>query len=230
MKLIFVRHGDPNYKDNCLTPLGHVQAEAVAPKIAEMEPDALYSSTYGRAMETAEHTAAFLGMPVTPLDFIHEISSGLDGLDREERLKYSPWLSTQKMLAEGEDILHYDFSEHFAWKGTHFEESYARVTEGFDAWMRTLGYEREKTYYRCTRKNDDKLVVFAHGGSISCVLAHVTGLSPQFVCGYIHLSCTGITVLRFEGEEGEIAVPKILKINEDSHIKNLSVHDEVPKE
>ena len=29
MKLILIRHGDPNYKDNCLTPLGHAQAECL---------------------------------------------------------------------------------------------------------------------------------------------------------------------------------------------------------
>lgn len=230
MKLILVRHGDPNYKDNCLTPLGHIQAEAVAPKIAALSPTALYTSSYGRAVETAQHTADYLQMPVTVLDFMHEISSGFPDLPQEERLRYSPWLSTKAMLDAGEDITHYDFSEHFAWKGTRFEESYARVTRGFDAWVRELGYEREKTYYRCTRKNDDNLVIFAHGGSISCLLAHFTGLTPQFICGYVHLSCTGITVLRFEGEEGAIVTPNIRKINEDSHIKNLSVHDEVPKE
>lgn len=230
MKLILVRHGDPNYKDNCLTPLGHVQAEAVAPRIMALEPSAIYSSTFGRAMETAEHTASKLGMEIIPLDFMKEISSGIEGLDKEGKLKYSPWLSSQALAMEGEDLLHYDFSEHFAWKGTRFEESYARVTGGFDEWIRDLGYERDGLYYRCTRKNDDHPVIFAHGGSISCLLAHFTGIPVQFVCCFQHLSCTGITIVRFEGEEGQRVVPKLLTINEYSHIKNLSVHDEVPKE
>ena len=36
MLLYIVRHGDPNYKDDCLTDFGKVQAEAVAKKKAEI--------------------------------------------------------------------------------------------------------------------------------------------------------------------------------------------------
>lgn len=30
MKIVFVRHGHPNYEKDCLTKLGHAQAEAAA--------------------------------------------------------------------------------------------------------------------------------------------------------------------------------------------------------
>lgn len=230
MKLILVRHGDPNYKDNCLTPLGHVQAEAVVPRIAALEPDALYSSTYGRALETAEHTAAKLGMEITQLDFMREISTGPEGLSKEEKLRYSPWVFSREMAENGEDLLHFDFSDHYTWKGTPFEKSYARVTEGFDEWFAGLGYVREGMYYRCTRKNPDHVVIFAHGGSISCLLAHFTGIPVQFICGFININCTGITSVRFDGDEGSVVVPKILTINEHSHIRGLAVPEGIPQE
>ena len=75
MRIYFIRHGDPNYKDNCLTPLGHQQAEALAERwaVSAEKVDRIYSSKFGRAVETAEPTAAKLGLPVEILDFMHEI-------------------------------------------------------------------------------------------------------------------------------------------------------------
>ena len=34
MRIIFVRHGHPDYKNDCLTPLGHKQAEEAAKMLA----------------------------------------------------------------------------------------------------------------------------------------------------------------------------------------------------
>ena len=33
MRIIFVRHGEPDYKNDCLTAEGHIQAEAVAKRL-----------------------------------------------------------------------------------------------------------------------------------------------------------------------------------------------------
>ena len=52
MRIIFVRHGHPDYKNDCLTPLGHEQAKAAAARLQNEKVDAVYSSVKGRAMET----------------------------------------------------------------------------------------------------------------------------------------------------------------------------------
>ena len=36
MKIYFVRHGDPNYRHDCLTELGHKQAQAAAKRLKEI--------------------------------------------------------------------------------------------------------------------------------------------------------------------------------------------------
>ena len=35
MRIIFVRHGEPDYKHDCLTELGHLQAEDAAKRLRE---------------------------------------------------------------------------------------------------------------------------------------------------------------------------------------------------
>lgn len=67
MKLLLVRHGHPNYELDCLTSLGHLQAEAAAKRLMDKNIDLFYSSTCGRAVETAQYTAKEYGLPVTQL-------------------------------------------------------------------------------------------------------------------------------------------------------------------
>ena len=41
MKIIFVRHGHPDYMKDCLTELGHPQAEAAAERLKNEKIDKL---------------------------------------------------------------------------------------------------------------------------------------------------------------------------------------------
>ena len=53
MILFYVRHGDPIYNPDQLTPLGHRQAESVAKRLALFGVDEIYASTSTRAIQTA---------------------------------------------------------------------------------------------------------------------------------------------------------------------------------
>ena len=59
MRIIFVRHGHPDYDKDCLTELGHKQAIAAAQRLKNEKIDRVFSSSCGRAAETAEHIAKF---------------------------------------------------------------------------------------------------------------------------------------------------------------------------
>ena len=72
MLLFYVRHGDPIYDPDSLTPLGERQAEAVAKRLALYGIDKIYSSTSVRAQLTAKPTAEILKKTPELLDFANE--------------------------------------------------------------------------------------------------------------------------------------------------------------
>ena len=76
MKIVFVRHGHPDYVNDCLTDLGHEQAEAVALRLKMEGIEGIYSSPMGRAFETAQHTARVLSKEIVKLPFMREIRWG----------------------------------------------------------------------------------------------------------------------------------------------------------
>ena len=96
MKLIMVRHGEPDYKNDCLTETGKLQAAAAANRLACENISAIYSSPRGRAKETASYTASKLGLPVTILDFMAEISWGGENVPENGH----PWTLSDRMIAE----------------------------------------------------------------------------------------------------------------------------------
>lgn len=61
MKLLLIRHGDPDYTIDSLTPKGHIEAEELAERLAAMDIKGYYTSPLGRAQKTAEYTLNKVG-------------------------------------------------------------------------------------------------------------------------------------------------------------------------
>lgn len=56
MKLIIIRHGDPDYTVDSLTPTGWKEAELLSERISGMNIKDFYVSPLGRARDTASCT------------------------------------------------------------------------------------------------------------------------------------------------------------------------------
>ncbi len=78
--IYFVRHGQTEgnlgkffqFPDTPLTQAGHEGAQALADRFASVSVDALYSSTFTRAQQTASYVSNVKNIPVISLDYFHE--------------------------------------------------------------------------------------------------------------------------------------------------------------
>ena len=73
MLLYIIRHGDPDYTTDSLTPKGILQAEAVGKRLYEAGINKIFSSPMGRAKQTAEPACRLLGLDYTIEEWTHEI-------------------------------------------------------------------------------------------------------------------------------------------------------------
>ncbi|MBO4421032.1 MAG: histidine phosphatase family protein, partial [Lachnospiraceae bacterium] len=152
MRLILVRHGDPDYENDCLTELGHYQAELVAKRLMDEGIQEIYSSPQGRARETTEHFAALSGLgPIKILDFMHEIRYGWEGALYQAG---NPWLEAKNLISKGADLQTPDWRKYPCYDGNTATIDADKVAAGTDEWLKTLGYEREGLYYRCKTEDD----------------------------------------------------------------------------
>ena len=225
MRIIFVRHGEPDYARDCLTEQGLIQAKACAERLRFEGIEEIWSSPLGRAAETAAVTAEKLDLPVRTLDHMRELHWGsMDG----EPLPSDghPWELADRLAAEGWDLTDPAWREHPYFSNNRVTEEADHVARKTDEWLLSLGYERHGNYYRCVRQDDRQKTValFSHGGSSAAAMGHIMNLTFPYACGVFHIHFTGITIIRLCRHPGAERIPCLELVNDAAHIHGSGYH------
>lgn len=225
MRIIFVRHGEPDYEHDCLTETGKAQARAAAERLREEQIAEIYTSPLGRAAETAAAASEALNLPVKTLDYMRELHWGsTDGT--EIPAGGHPWELADLMASEGWDLTDPGWRHHPYFRNNLVTEEADHVARMTDEWLLMLGYERQGSYYRCVRPDDRQKTValFSHGGSSAAAMGHILNLPFPYACGLFHLEFTGITVIRLDRKPGARRLPCLELANDGRHIRAARYH------
>lgn len=222
MLFFYIRHGDPVYEPDSLTPLGRRQAEAAAKRLALHGIDRVFSSTSTRAIETAMPTCELLKKEPELLDFCNEcytwreFTAEINGKtkwlfeDTESRLRFTD----KNVLALGNEWYKYPGLE-----GNGCQKGVERVGTEADAFFLSLGYEhiRGTGRYKVVKSNDERVALFAHQGFGIAFLSSILDIPYSVFSNHFDMCHSGITVIEFKEELG-FAIPKILTLSSDSHL------------
>ena len=222
MLLFYIRHGDPIYSPDSLTPLGKRQADAIAKRLALYGIDEIYSSTSERAYLTAVPTSELLKKDITKLDFCNEkyawddFTVDFDG--SKEWVFFVPELRETFCSPEVTKFgdMWYDYPEFSQYK---FKSGIERINREVDNFFKTLGYEhqRDKKIYIEKEPNNKRIALFAHQGFGICFLSSVLDIPYPLFATHFDICHTGMTVIDFTSYDG-IVVPKVLTVSNDSHL------------
>ena len=229
MLLYFIRHGDPCYDPDSLTPLGLRQAEAIGRRLARYGVDRIYASPMCRAMQTAQPAAELLGLEVIPLDFASE-QHAWDELTLRRADGGRTWAALdpdmQRLFASpGVRAMGMRWYEHPAFEDTTFKAGMERVGRESRAFLAALGYEQTERegIYRAVRENNERVALFAHAGFGGAFMSHVLGIPyPQYVHTF-DLSHSSLTVIDFREKSG-LCIPRVQTMSNDAHL----YRDELP--
>lgn len=222
MLLFYIRHGQPIYDPDCLTELGVKQAEALAERLKNSQIDAIYSSTSGRATQTAEATARALNMDIVPLDWAHEIHAWdnmyMNVNGKKEFAFLLPQVRTS-FVSEEVRALDKDWAKHGDYKDTNFGDFEKTISSQVDDFLLGLGYEhlRDENRYRVVNDNDKRIALFAHQGIGMSVLSQILDIPYPMFAAHFDMSHTGMTVIEFKSENG-YCIPKMLQLSNDAHL------------
>ncbi len=225
MRIVFVRHGEPDYTHDCLTEQGKLQALAAAERLREEGIEEIFSSPLGRAAETAAATAELLKLPVKTLDYMRELHWGsTDGTPLPS--DGHPWDLADLLAGEGWDLTNPGWREHPYFRNNRVTENADMVARKTDEWLLSLGYERNGAFYRCIRPDDRQKTValFSHGGSSAAAMGHILNLPFPYACGLFHLEFTGITIIRLDRNPGQQRLPCLELANDGRHINGTRYH------
>lgn len=224
MLLFYIRHGDPIYNPDQLTPLGQRQAEAVGRRLARFGIDQIYSSTSTRAYQTSLPTAEMMKKNVKQMEFCHEDLAWKDlAVETEDGGKtwafyhkeVSRLLVTKSVRDMGEK-----WYEHPELVKYHFGPGIQRIHRESDAFLASLGYEhdRENGNYRITRPNHDRVALFAHQGFGLAFLSSILDIPYPLFSMHFDMSHTGMSVIDFTEKEEGVVTPRALTVANDGHL------------
>ena len=224
MRIYFVRHGHPNYKEDVLTERGNAQAAAAAERLKDSKIKIIYSSTHGRAMQTAQYTADKLGLEIIPRDSMREI--GWRAIDPDDQLLFNghPWHVSEHHVNEGIDISSKEWRSMEPYSKSKILERTSNAATAIDECLEELGYKREGNYYKVTTDDTEKTIgIFSHAGFSGAALSHMFNIPfPQF-CNAFHLGFTSITLVDMHGSCGRLIAPKFIYVGNTDHTREIDV-------
>lgn len=223
MILYYIRHGDPIYRPNQLTPLGERQAEAVAKRLATHGIDQIYSSPSNRARQTAQPLCEIMKMEPTILDWADEDllyrDLALNEEDGTRRWCFRHSESRLQLNREDVRLLGRNWHTHPLFANTNFSQGICRIQQEVDDFLLSLGYRHDlqNNCYYPERPNDQRIALFAHEGVGAAVLSCMLDIPYPMFANHFDMTHTGVTVIGFVDEPGGI-LPKVMTYSNDSHL------------
>lgn len=217
MKILIIRHGDPDYTIDSLTEKGWREAKILSDRIASLKPNACYVSPLGRAKDTASFSLQKLNQEGTTLPWLREFHAPIiDPNTKEERI---PW----DMLPNDWTDKDYFYDKNKWYKVEAFEKGHVfeeaiRVWEGLDEVLKKHGYEREGNIYRAVKPNEDTIAFFCHFGVECVMLSHLLGISPVVLWHGFCAAPTSVTTLVTEERRKGIAYFRMSSFGDVSHL------------
>lgn len=222
MLFFYVRHGDPIYQPDSLTPLGKRQAEALARRFSIYGLDRIYASSSTRAMETAQPTCEVLKQEMTVLDWCHENLAGKDFyLYEDEQHDWCFQLPRYRALFRNPEVLKLGklWYTHPVFVHTTFATGWERIEREGNTFLASLGFvhDSEQNAYRVTEPCAERVALFAHQGFGLLFLSMVLDIPYPVFSTHFDMAHTGMTVLEFP-EDGEWVVPRVLALSDTGHL------------
>lgn len=242
MRLILIRHAEPDYPNNTITAKGKREAEALAERIKNWNVTAFYTSPLGRAKDTALPTLKALGREAETLEWAREFdykctdpSTGRDHLCWD----YVPskWTSNPECYTLDDWVNTLPMSQN-----PEIAENYRNVCNELDALLLKYGYRRDGKIYRTVgRKQENRdhtagpdespygfsdyekdfgptVVIFCHLGISCLMMAHLLNIPFMTLTHGLFIPPSSVNILTTEERWEDEASFRAQAIGDCSHL------------
>ena len=241
MKIIFIRHAEPDYEHNTLTQKGQREAEILVNRSKNWDITDFYCSILGRARQTAAPTLAYFGREAEIHEWLREFECPIDDPECPGHRKVC-WDFSPRYLEEHPRL----FDPNHWWEEPIMQiagakPEYDRVCAGLDEILSRYGYIRKGLRYvtnhteasnsymqyngttlECMErapKGGPVIAIFCHLGVMMVMLSHLMNTSPCTLWHGIFVPpCSVTAVITEERNPGEVYF-RAQCIGDTSHLR-----------
>lgn len=217
MKLLIIRHADPDYSIDSLTETGWKEAQALTRRLEKMNIAAFYVSTMKRAQDTASFILKKKNMEAEIHPWLREFGHRIR--KPYEQRETVPWDWLPEIWTKEEKYYDHDrWSDTELFREAQLPEQYTWVTEGLDGILSRHGYVREGNCYRVEQPNEDTIVFFCHFGLECVLLSHLLHISPMLLWHGMCVPPASVTTLVTEERRKGVAHFRMTAFGDTSHL------------
>lgn len=215
MRLIIIRHGDPDYSIDSLTEKGWREAELLSDRISKLDVTAFYCSPLGRAKDTASFTLEKMNAKAKTLSWLQEFR-GKVKIDGEKK---GAWDRFPEEWTDNDDFYCPErWLETDIMQSGNVKKMYKQVCNGVDKLLAKHGYVHEGRHFRVENSNHDTIVLFCHFGVECVILSHIFGCSPMVLWHNFVALPTSVTTLITEERRKGTAIFRTQQFGDISHL------------
>lgn len=219
MRLIFIRHGNPDYQHDCLTEKGWREAECLAKRVSKWENiSEIYVSPLGRAKETASLSLKALNREGIELPWLQEFPVRV--IRPTDNKLHVPWDFYPSLWINNKDAFDVDKWYNLdLFNGVDIKTETLKVYDGIDGILLNHGYRREGNLYVTDHSGkDDTIVFFCHLGVSFVMMGHLMNISPFALWHTMFVAGTAVTVISSEERDGDFCHFRTQFIGDTSHL------------
>jgi len=219
MRILLLRHAEPDYSVDSLTPKGWQEAALLSRRLSAYDVRDWYVSPLGRARDTAACTLNPLGRKAEVLPWLPEFRGQYpDPLRRQMR---HPWDLMPRFWTELKGV--YDIRTWLddpSFDQGNTREIWKETTDGIDALLARYGYRKDGPVWLCDHNQDFTIAIFCHFGIAMAIVGYLTDISPMIL--WHRAICLPSSLTELVTEErirGEVAF-RITKLGDLSHLES----------
>lgn len=217
MKILIIRHGDPDYANDTLTPAGLKEAEYLSERLINLPISDVYCSPLGRAKDTAKPYLEKSKKEMTVLPWLREFSGTVIRPDTKEKgipwdLQPAFWTKEEKLFSKT------TWLDSNLMKSGDVEKIYKETTNGIDELLLSYGYKRDGYIYDCENNTDRTIAIFCHYAMGMTIVSHFSGVSPSLLWQSFFLPPTSVTTIVSEERIKGKVFFKCKQMGDTSHL------------
>ena len=218
MRLLIIRHGDPDYSIDSLTETGWKEAKLLAERLAKTDMTEIYVSPLGRAKDTLKPTLEKTGRTAVTLEWLEEFRPRIYRPDRTD-IRKSSWDWLPQDWTKCEEFFNRDkWGTNPIYEEAGVKKEYDRIIEEFDKFLSNHGYVREGDYYRVEKANRDTIVFVCHFALECVLLSHLMNVSPVLLWQGMCAPPSSVTSIYTEERRKGIASFRMSCFGDTSHL------------
>ena len=220
MRILLIRHAEPDYSIDSLTPKGWVEAELLSQRLVKVPVRDFFVSPLGRAKDTASLTLKKLNRTAEALPWLQEFRGTVPDPETGEK-RWIAWDLKPRIWSGYPGIM--DFRSWMnapVFAGTNVREIWKETTDGVDELLGRYGFRKDGPVWLCNQNEDFTLALFCHFGISMAVLAYLTDISPMVLWHRVLCMPSSVSeVVTEERIKGEVAF-RITKLGDLTHLES----------